>query len=420
MAAPVGHTAGTSFAWNTRGQTIAAATVLPGLAIITVALRFWTRYHRQIAFGLDDVFIVPALLCVIGLGITLLVGVAKHVIAHTTPPNPNKDPQAQLYQISPAQVAVEKIEWIFFFISIFAYGFIKLSVLFFYRRLFADRSSNHFDIISKVAIVIVVAWTLAYGLAEILRCGGHVAAFWGPLIELAHCKTAYKFINTLFITDLITDLLVVGLPIPIVLRLHMTTSRKLGIIGVLLLGVISIVASAVRIVYGFQIASTGLAAKTDVDGRLIISLQSDLLLSLHYATIAHGRRCSVSLTNTAEGLTTLLYWGMLEAGISIIATNLPSLHFLVTKKSVRSIVASLRSQLSLGSNASSRSKSRRRTPYYEMKANNSSASQAPALHPDSGMVDTSVTHDTEPMPIPQEPDRIHVKSDIRQHDEMVS
>ena len=48
-----------------------------------------------------------------------------------------------------------------------------------------------------------------------------MAAFWGPLIELAHCKTAYKFINSLFITDLITDLLVVGLPIPIVRHLFL-------------------------------------------------------------------------------------------------------------------------------------------------------------------------------------------------------
>lgn len=58
---PVGYTNGTSFDWNTRGQTIAAATVLPALGLISVVLRFWSRLHRRAGLGLDDAFIVPAL-----------------------------------------------------------------------------------------------------------------------------------------------------------------------------------------------------------------------------------------------------------------------------------------------------------------------------------------------------------------------
>ena len=61
--APVGYTAGTSFAWNTRGQVISAATVLPALGLISVALRVWSRFHKRTAFGLDDAFIIPALVC---------------------------------------------------------------------------------------------------------------------------------------------------------------------------------------------------------------------------------------------------------------------------------------------------------------------------------------------------------------------
>ena len=94
--APVGHTNGTSFIWNTRGQVIAAATVLPALGMISVALRLWARLGKPTGFGLDDAFMLPALVyllfarqalgifrecshcasqaCVIGLGITLLVG----------------------------------------------------------------------------------------------------------------------------------------------------------------------------------------------------------------------------------------------------------------------------------------------------------------------------------------------------------
>ena len=65
--APVGYTNGTSFKWNTRGQVIAAATVLPALGLIEVTLRFWSRHHqkRNGAFGLDDAFIFPALVWLI-------------------------------------------------------------------------------------------------------------------------------------------------------------------------------------------------------------------------------------------------------------------------------------------------------------------------------------------------------------------
>ena len=65
--APVGYTNGTSFKWNTRGQVIAAATVLPALGLIEVTLRFWSRHHqkRSGAFGLDDAFMFPALVWLI-------------------------------------------------------------------------------------------------------------------------------------------------------------------------------------------------------------------------------------------------------------------------------------------------------------------------------------------------------------------
>lgn len=63
--APVGYTNGTSFKWNTRGPTIAAATVLPILGLIGVGLRFWSRVHKRSGFGLDDAFIFPALVCLL-------------------------------------------------------------------------------------------------------------------------------------------------------------------------------------------------------------------------------------------------------------------------------------------------------------------------------------------------------------------
>lgn len=58
--APVGYTNGTSFAWNTKGEVIAAAAILPFLGIVLVALRFYNRMKHKTGIGADDWLIVPA------------------------------------------------------------------------------------------------------------------------------------------------------------------------------------------------------------------------------------------------------------------------------------------------------------------------------------------------------------------------
>ena len=59
--APVGHTNGTTFVWNTKGQVIAAAALLPSLGIVLVGLRFYVRIKTKAGLGADDWLTVPAL-----------------------------------------------------------------------------------------------------------------------------------------------------------------------------------------------------------------------------------------------------------------------------------------------------------------------------------------------------------------------
>ena len=128
-----------------------------------------------------------------------------------------------------------------------------------------------------------------------------------------------------------------------------------------------------------------------------------------------------------EGLTTLLYWGMLEAGISLVATNLPSLHFLVTKKSLRSFAASIRSAVSLNSLQSHQSRNRpeKRSPYSKMQTNGSTASDIPVVGmerrdgKDSGGVNAFAMDDLEHAAEVTTPQVVHITSEMRQEIEMV-
>lgn len=113
---------------------------------------------------------------------------------------------------------------------------------------------------------------------------------------------------------------------------------------------------------------------------------------------------------------------MLEAGISLIATNLPSLHFLVTKESLQSFAASIRSAISLNSLQSSQSKNgtEGRLQYSKMQKNGSMASDVPIVGRESenveetSGVDTFAMYDMEAMEEVREPGKVYVRSDMRQ------
>lgn len=109
-----------------------------------------------------------------------------------------------------------KIEFVFYVIMVPAYGFIKLSVMFFYRRVFVKGTNSRFEQVTKFSIAIVILWTITFFLAEVCKCGAHVPRKWGPLIEAAHCADGDKIANGLSVTDFLTDFLVLMLPIPIV------------------------------------------------------------------------------------------------------------------------------------------------------------------------------------------------------------
>ena len=109
-------TPGTTFRWNTPGQVAAAATVLPALGIITVALRFRVRALQKAKLGVDDWLILPALLLVVGMGISLLVGVSHRAIGYPTPPDPRIEPGnpiSDLLQSTPKEVLVQKVGFVF-------------------------------------------------------------------------------------------------------------------------------------------------------------------------------------------------------------------------------------------------------------------------------------------------------------------
>jgi len=298
-------------------EVAAAGVVLPAVEIVVVAWRFKVRYSTRSSIGIDDWLILAALLFSIGMGIALIYGVAKEVLGYPTPTPPDLGPMTELIYASDEQRLTELLDWITWILMIPANGLIKLSAICMYRRIFVVHGGGVFSVITIALGVICFMWTIAFEFATIFGCGTNVDYAWSPLVYIASCNTNMR-LDGLMISDLITDIFVWVLPIPMVWSLNMKTSRKASVSGIFLLAAVSLAAAVVRLIVQEQISNGGYAAHTDVN-----------------------------LT-----LTTLLYWSNIETGLALIAACLPTMQIVLTRAAFSHVFSSLRSYMRLSFSSS--------------------------------------------------------------------
>lgn len=315
-------------------EVLAAAIVIPIVAIAAVGLRFWQRTSGKAGIGLDDWTTLAALFPITGMGVCLIYGVAKGAIGYPSPPYPepmNPPALEELFETTPEQTIVFTMDWVIWVLMIPGNGLIKLSALFLYRRVFVVNKNSPFDIITKFMIAICSLWAAGFFLGQVFGCGRKFDNPYGTLAEVSSCNTNIR-LDALMISDLATDILVWILPIPVIWRLNMSRSRKISITGIFLLSAMSLAAAIVRLIVQEQISNGGYAAHTDVN-----------------------------LT-----LTILLYWSMLESGLALIAACLPTLHHLVSKSFIHPAVHSVRRLLSSTQSSSKSSDHLGERRYYEL------------------------------------------------------
>ncbi|KAI1758776.1 hypothetical protein GGR53DRAFT_205421 [Hypoxylon sp. FL1150] len=308
----------------TPASVIAVGAVLSGLAIIAVSLRFYVRLVRvYAALGIEDWLILLSTILTLGMGLMMIIGSALGGLARPTPQGTG--PKGYLSATNDAEILTEKIFWAFDLVQCFAFGAAKLSVLFFYRRIFRGKL---FEVLSTAMIVVVVLWTFGFFFAILFRCGTQFWALWAPLkFLLANCYASTPMFQAFCISDVITDVFILAMPIYWTSRLQMTLSKKLAVCGVFLLGALVIAAGAVR---------------------LAIFIQQTNNPYLNADGIGH--------------LTTEIYWSMIEMGISVVAACLPAIWPLLSKVSLESMVHTVRSMFSLESLAQSASSRSRGKP----------------------------------------------------------
>ncbi|KAL8725041.1 MAG: hypothetical protein Q9181_006563 [Wetmoreana brouardii] len=246
-------------------------TILP---IFVVGLRFYARRTSRTIIGLDDWCIVFALLLCTAGGVAVILGMAGVAAAiggmgqhqrlgphgeliHTSEltnyekvpgrnrPSHAKDMLTRYHQCRYVDEIVTTLNL----------GVIKLSILLFYRRLFIVKS---FKIASAIMMAIVASWAVSFTAAMIAQCT-RPSYFWKLFEEgyPTHCFHIFKMYQGLAYSDLILDVLVLSLPIPMVASLHMPWKTKIRVIDVLMLGSVVIGSGIARLVTFLQVINLG-------------------------------------------------------------------------------------------------------------------------------------------------------------------
>jgi hypothetical protein len=107
-----------------------------------------------------------------------------------------------------------QLVYIIFIMQPLALGFMKLSVLFFYRRIFVFRT---FERVSLFFIIITVGWMLAFFFGFVFDCRLNFSANWGSLASIGE-NCPFGFLPTIIFTviDAFLDLCILVLPLPCV------------------------------------------------------------------------------------------------------------------------------------------------------------------------------------------------------------
>lgn len=123
----------------------------------------------------------------------------------------------------------------------FANVAIKASILMFYYRTFPH---NRFKIAVWCVAALVGAWFITMIFLTVFQCTP-ISFVWNKTLAGTCINVSASYMSTA-IVNVITDFIIVVMPVPLILRLNMPNGRKLGVCAIFILGSIVIVASIVR------------------------------------------------------------------------------------------------------------------------------------------------------------------------------
>jgi hypothetical protein len=168
---------------------------------------------------------------VLGLNGTFIAGTTEGAITGHSPVVNNWPVTTELEHLA------QKYKYAFQVTEKIAFGLIKLSILFLWKRLFG--SNRTFKIATWIMIGVIFAWSFTFFLGTLLQCHPHWEWNWAPIgIFLTQCTNTLDMLTVFTATDLTTDFIIMLMPVPLIWRLHLPIRKKIGVTSIFMVGLL--------------------------------------------------------------------------------------------------------------------------------------------------------------------------------------
>ncbi|KAI4869231.1 hypothetical protein F4820DRAFT_444353 [Hypoxylon rubiginosum] len=230
--------------------------VFPILGIVAVVFRLRARRVQQLKLALDDWLILVALALAFSYCCLVLYGSfntsigqdLRFVLALENRASVNRMGST----ITPDEYTnYQKHLYFGVIIAHLSYGFVKLAVLQFYKRIFAVPS---FLLYANIIIAIVILFMIAATFTQIFSAWPIYN--WWTLGE-TYTINYGAFLTSFAAIDLALDIVILCLPIPVIHSLQMNRRRKFLLLGVFWMGFFCVVATSVRLYFGYKLSEAG-------------------------------------------------------------------------------------------------------------------------------------------------------------------
>ncbi|KAI0379358.1 hypothetical protein F5Y04DRAFT_127961 [Hypomontagnella monticulosa] len=225
---------------NRSTETIVAVVLCMSIATIAVFARLYTRHFILRKFWLDDYLAIAGMLGMISNGIVQIVHTRYGLGAH-------------FYDMTDEAEMLEF--WRIFYVLTITYHttlmLVKFSLFFQYYRLIQE--VPHYRIFYLCVMGVVGGWVVAQEFILIFSCTP-IHAYWDRTPG-STCldSNLIGWMNS--IGNIITDIIVLLLPIPVVWRLNLKRGRKWAVIGIFGLGFFTCIISICRMVFFAKLTS---------------------------------------------------------------------------------------------------------------------------------------------------------------------
>ncbi|CAG8977585.1 hypothetical protein HYALB_00008361 [Hymenoscyphus albidus] len=224
------------------------------LPIVAITLRIWAKLLSRGTIVLDDYLILVALAFAIGCCSMQLVAATKGQLGQHQTVGLDGQPLLD----DPKFIIYEKTKFAVNMLSTVGLGFTKSSILVFYMSIFRGKE---FVIAVRVMLGIVIVWTVSFFFANLFTCypiTPFVEPFYGH-----KCLDAISMWYAMSISDLIVDILILAMPIPMVLHLKLRPKQKIGVLAMFLLGATVCAFSVTRMIVYYHVGEGFAAHYTD-------------------------------------------------------------------------------------------------------------------------------------------------------------